>query len=55
MHQNQNLHLVKKKLFQRIKEIIEGDARFTVCDNARKVGISLSTVHLILKKHSKVR
>ena len=45
MHQNQvgqNLH-------------IEGDARFTVCDIARKVGISLSTVHLILKKHLKVR
>ena len=49
MHQNQvgqNLHLVKK-LFR--------DARFTVRDIARKVGISLSTVHLILKKHLKVR
>ena len=33
------------------KEIIEGDAKFTVI--ARKVGISLSTVHLILKKHLK--
>ena len=49
----QNLHLVKKS-FQKIKEIIEGDARFTVRDIARKVGISLSTVHLILKKHLKV-
>ena len=38
-----------------IKEIIEGDDRFTVRDVARKVGISLSTVHLILKKHLKVR
>ena len=38
-----------------IKKIIEGDARFTVRDIARKVGISLSTVHLILKKHLKVR
>ena len=38
-----------------IKEIIEGDARFTVCDIARKVGISLTTVHLIFKKHLKVR
>ena len=26
-----------------------------VCDIARKVGVSLSTVHLILKKHLKVR
>ena len=57
MHRNQvgqNLHLVKKS-FPKIKEIIEGDARFTVRDIARKVGISLSTVHLILKKHLKVR
>ena len=38
-----------------LKEIIEGDARFTVSDIARKIGISLSTVHLILKKHLKVR
>ena len=56
MQQNQvgqNLHLVKKS-FQK-KEIIEGDARFTVRDIARKVGILLSTVHLILKKHLKVR
>ena len=39
----------------KIKEIIKGYARFTVRDIARKVGISLSTVHLILKKHLKVR
>ena len=48
MHQNQVgqiLHLVKKSF--KIKEIFEGNARFTVCDIARKVGISLSTVHLI--------
>ena len=32
-----------------------GDVIFTVRDIARKVGISLSTVHLILKKHLKVR
>ena len=38
-----------------MKEIIEGDARFTVCDIAWKVGMSLSTVHFILKKHLKVR
>ena len=37
----------------KIKEIIEGDTRFTLRDIARKVGISLSTVHLILKKHLK--
>ena len=42
----------RKEIVSKIKEIIEGDARFTVCD---KVGISLSTVHLILKKHLKVR
>ena len=45
----------RKELVSKIKEIIEGDARFTVRDIARKVGISLSTVHLILKKHLKVR
>ena len=30
----------RKEIFSKIKEIFEGDARFTVCDNARKVGIS---------------
>ena len=45
----------RKEIVSKIKEIIEGDARFTVRDIARKVGISLSTFHLILKKHSKVR
>ena len=45
----------RKEIVSKIKEIIEGDARFTVCDIARKIGISLSTVHLILKKHLKVR
>ena len=45
-----------RKEVSKIKEIIEGDdARFTVRDIARKVGISLSTVHLILKKHLKIR
>ena len=43
----------RKEIVSKIKEIIEGDARFTVRDIARKVGISLSTVHLILKKHLK--
>ena len=43
------------EIVSKIKEIIEGDARFTVCDIARKVAISLSTVDLILKKHLKVR
>ena len=43
------------EIVSKIKEIIKGDARFTVCDIARKVGISLSTVHLILKKHLKVQ
>ena len=45
----------RKEMFSKIKDIIEGDARFTVGDIARKVDISLSTVHLILKKHLKVR
>ena len=45
----------RKEIVSKIKEIIEGDARFTVRDIARKVVISLSTVHLILKKHLKVR
>ena len=45
----------REEIVSKIKEIIEGDARFTVRDIARKVGISLSTVHLILKKHLKVR
>ena len=45
----------RKEIVSKIKEIIEGDARFTVCDIARKVGISLSMVHLILKKHLQVR
>ena len=44
-----------KEIVSKIKEIMEGDARFTVHDITRKVGISLSTVHLILKKHLKVR
>ena len=45
----------RKEIVSKIKEIIEGDARFTVRDIARKVGISLSTVHLILKKLFKVQ
>ena len=44
----------RKEIVSKIKEIIEGDARFTVRDIARKIGISLSTVHLILMKHLKV-
>ena len=44
-----------KESISKIMEIIEGDARFTVRDIARKLGISLSMVHLILKKHLKVR
>ena len=37
----------RKEIVSKIKEIIEGDARFKVRDIARKVGITLSTVHLI--------
>ena len=44
----------RKEIVSKIKEIIVGDAIFTVRDIARKVGITLSTVHLILKKHLKV-
>ena len=42
----------RKEIVSIIKEIIERDARLTV-HIARKVGISLSTVYLILKKHLK--
>ena len=45
----------RKEIVSKITEIIEGDARFTVRDIAQKVGISLSMVHLILKKHLKAR
>ena len=45
----------RKEIVSEIKKIIEEDARFTLCDIVRKAGISLSTVHLILKKHLKVR
>ena len=45
----------RNEIVSKIKEIIEGDARFTVRDIAQKVGISLSTVHLILKKHFIIR
>ena len=37
----------RKEIVTKIKEIIEGDVRYTVRDTAGKVGISLSTVHLI--------
>ena len=45
----------RKEIVSKIKAIIEGEARFTVRDIARKVGISLSMVHLILKKHLNVQ
>jgi histone-lysine N-methyltransferase SETMAR len=45
----------RNKIVSKIKDIIEGDARLTVRDIVRKVSISLSTVHFILKKHLKVR
>ena len=45
----------RKEIVSKIKEITGGDVRFTVRDIAQKVGISLSMVHLILKKHLKVR
>ena len=45
----------RKEIVSKMKEIIEGDARFSGRDIARKVGISLSTVHLILKKNLNVR
>ena len=37
----------RKEIVSKIKEIIEGDARFTVRDITRKVGMPLSTIHLI--------
>ena len=38
------------EIVSKIKEFIEGDARLTVSDIARKVGISLPTVHLIFAR-----
>ena len=55
MHQNQVDQVSLKEIVSKTKEIIEGDVRFTIHDIARKVGISPSTVHLILKKHLKGR
>ena len=45
----------RKEIVSKIKEITEGDAKFIDRDIAGKIGISLSTVHLILMKHLKVR
>ena len=45
----------RKEIVSKIKETNEGDASFTVRDIARNVGISLSMVHLTLKKHLIVR
>jgi predicted transcriptional regulator len=56
MHQNQVDQIASRiEIVSKIKAIIEGDARFTVRDIARKVDTSLSTVQFILKKHLKVR
>ena len=44
----------RKEIVSKIEEIIEGDVRLTVPDIAQKLGISLSTVYFILKKHWKV-
>jgi histone-lysine N-methyltransferase SETMAR len=43
------------KIVSKIKDIIEGDARFTVRYIARKVDILLSMFHFILKEHLKVK
>ena len=53
MHRNQVGQKSASRIYivSKIKEVIEGDARFIVHGIARKIGISLSTVHLILKKH----
>ena len=48
-------YAVSKEIVSKIKEIIKGDARYTVRDIARKVGISLSTAQHILRKHLEVR
>ena len=49
MHQNQ----VGQNCISLRNRLKKGEARFTVCDIARKVGISLSSVNLISKKHFK--
>ena len=45
----------RKEIVSKINEVIEGGARLTVHDIALKVGMSLSTVHLILGEHLKDR
>ena len=57
MHQNQEgqKFASRKEIVYKIKELIEENARFTVRDIARKEGVSLSTVHLLLKKHLEVQ
>jgi hypothetical protein len=45
----------RNDIVSKMKDIIEGDARFTVRDIARKVGVSISSVHFILKKPLRVR
>lgn len=39
----------------KIRELLQEDSRYTVRELAKRTGVSLSTVHFILKKHLKVR
>ena len=44
-----------KTNISKVREIIENDGRYTICDIAKAVGILLSRVHFILKPSWKVR
>ena len=58
MHQNQDgqsLSAFCDEIVPKIQEIVERDARYTVCDTAQINGISLSRVHYILKNILHVR
>ena len=54
MHLNQKGKNLVTIIVSRVKDIVEGDARYTVRDFARIVSISLSKVHYILKNYLKV-
>ena len=42
------------QMVEKVREIVSADARFTVREIARKVGISIGAVHSILRKHLKM-
>jgi hypothetical protein len=41
-------------MVEKVREILSTDARFTLWEETRKVGISIGAVHSILRKHLKM-